>query len=260
MSDKPAPTTKLGTHTNDELYYRDAGLVSELMGKITFTEVMFLHIMGRRPSAGETVILDAVLVTLMEHGLTPSAIATRLTYHSAPEALQSAVAAGLLNVGSQFVGTMENAAKLLSVLLKADDFDDAARTEIRVLRAGKKPLPGFGHHLHKPDDPRTARLFEIALAQDGIDGKYIAAMKRFSGLVDAELGRHLTINATGAVAAVLLEIGIEPEIMRGIAVISRAAGLVAHIREEQSTPTARHIWDVVEETVPYVGKAPVDGH
>jgi citrate synthase len=259
MSGTDKPTTKLATHTNEELYYRDAGLVGELMGNITFTEMMFMHIMGRRATSGEVVILDAVLVTLMEHGLTPSAIATRLTYHSAPEALQAAVSAGLLNVGSQFVGTMENAAKLLMQLLSDEDgFDVAAKREIRALRVARKPLPGFGHHLHKPDDPRTARLFEIALAQEGIDGIYIDAMKRLSGIVDDELGRHLTINATGAVAAVLLEIGVEPEIMRGFSVISRAVGLVAHIREEQTVPTARHIWDVVEDTVPYVGNAPID--
>ncbi len=259
MSDPKKPTTRLATHTNEELYYRDDGLVGTLMGKVSFTEMMFLHIMGRKPTKGEIVILDAVLVTLMEHGLTPSAISTRLTYHSAPEALQAAVAAGLLNVGSQFVGTMENAAKLLMVLLQDDvSFDAAARREIRALRASKKPLPGFGHHLHKPDDPRTARLFEIALSQEGIDGIYIDAMKRLSGIIDEEMGRHLTINATGAVAAVLLEIGVEPEIMRGFSVISRAAGLVAHIREEQSIPTARLIWDVVEEAIPYVGKAPKD--
>lgn len=256
MSDEPKLQTRLATHTNEELYYRDDGLVGDLMGKVSFTQMMFMHIMGRRPSDGETVILDAVLVTLMEHGLTPSAISTRLTYHSAPEALQSAVAAGLLNVGSQFVGTMENAAKMLMALLQdPDNFDSNARAEIQRRRAAKLVLPGFGHHLHKPDDPRTEKLFDIALSQDGIVGNYIAAMKRFSALVDEELGRHLTINATGAVAAVLLEIGVEPEIMRGFSVISRAAGLVAHIREEQTHPTARHIWDVVEETVPYTGDA-----
>ncbi|MBO6519637.1 MAG: citryl-CoA lyase [Rhodospirillales bacterium] len=261
MSAHEGPTTKLATHTNEELYYRDDGLVGGLMGNVTFTEMMFMHIMGRKATPGEIVILDAVLVTLMEHGLTPSAIATRLTYHSAPEALQAAVAAGLLNVGSQFVGTMENAAKLLMQLLEDEDgFDAAARREIKALRAAKRPLPGFGHHLHKPDDPRTARLFEIALSQEGIDGVYIDAMKRLSAIIDEELGRHLTINATGAVAAVLLEIGVEPDIMRGFSVISRAAGLVAHIREEQTEPTARHIWDVVEDTIPYVGDAPVDEH
>tara|TARA_R110000787_G_scaffold274979_1_gene383176 strand:+ start:22949 stop:23740 length:792 start_codon:yes stop_codon:yes gene_type:complete len=257
-SNRDAPTTRLATHTNEELYYRDEGLVADLMGKVSFTEMMFRHIMGRTPKAGEVVILDAVLVTLMEHGLTPSAIATRLTYHSAPEALQAAVSAGLLNVGSQFVGTMENAAVLLTRLLDdPENFETNARAEIRACRVEKRALPGFGHHLHKPDDPRSERLFQIAIEDGGVAGTYIGALKRFSALVDDELGRHLTINATGAVAAVLLEIGVAPEIMRGFAVISRAAGLVAHIREEQTTPTARHIWDTVEETIPYVGAAPV---
>ena len=257
-SKRDAPTTRLATHSNEELYYRDDGLVADLMGKVSFTEMMFRHIMGRTPKAGEVVILDAVLVTLMEHGLTPSAIATRLTYHSAPEALQAAVSAGLLNVGSQFVGTMENAAMLLTRLLgDPENFEANARAEIRACRAEKRALPGFGHHLHKPDDPRSERLFQIAIEDGGVAGTYIDALKRFSMLVDDELGRHLTINATGAVAAVLLEIGVAPEIMRGFAVISRAAGLVAHIREEQTTPTARHIWDTVEDTIPYVGAAPV---
>jgi len=257
-SKRDAPTTRLATHSNEELYYRDDGLVADLMGKVSFTEMMFRHIMGRTPKAGEVVILDAVLVTLMEHGLTPSAIATRLTYHSAPEALQAAVSAGLLNVGSQFVGTMENAAMLLTRLLgDPENFEANARAEIRACWVEKRALPGFGHHLHKPDDPRSERLFQIAIEDGGVAGTYIDALKRFSMLIDDELGRHLTINATGAVAAVLLEIGVAPEIMRGFAVISRAAGLVAHIREEQTTPTARHIWDTVEDTIPYVGAAPI---
>ncbi|MDA7947912.1 MAG: citryl-CoA lyase [Hyphomicrobiaceae bacterium] len=259
MSNKTQPSTRLATHTNDELYYRDDPVVAELMGNVSFTEAMFMHVIGRKPTPGEVTILDAVLVTLMEHGLTPSVIAARLTYHSAPEALQAAMAAGLLNVGSQFIGTMENAAKLLVALLDEEDgFEPAARRAVKALRETKQPLPGFGHHLHKPDDPRTPRLFEIALAQEGIEGKYIDAMKRLSAIVDDELGRHLTINATGAVAAVLLEIGVEPDIMRGFAVVSRAGGLLAHIREEHENPTARHIWDVVEETVPYVGDAPIE--
>lgn len=252
------PTQSLAAHTDDALYYRDMSLVDELMGQATFTQAMLYHVTGQWPTAGETAIMDAVLVTLMEHGMTPSAIAARLTRHSSPEALQAAIAAGLLNVGSQFIGTMENASELLTRLLGADDFDAAAREEVRRHRAEKRALPGFGHHLHRPDDPRTPKLFEIALAQDGIDGRYIAALKRFGAIVDDELGRHLTINATGAVAAVLLECGIRPEIMRGFAVVSRAAGLLAHIAEEDEKPTARTIWDEVERAVPYDGAAPTD--
>jgi citrate synthase len=255
---QPPPTTSLATHTNEALYYRDRNLVDDLMGKLSFTEMMFFHILGRQPRPADTAILDAVLVTLMEHGLTPSAISTRLTYHSAPEALQAAVSAGLLNVGSQFVGTMENAAHLLeSVMSDEAGIEVAARREIQAIRDAKGMLPGFGHHLHRPDDPRTPKLFEIALAQEGISGTYISALKQVGEIVDEVYGKHLTINATGAVAAVLMEIGIPPHIMRGFAVISRAAGLVAHIAEEHDNGTARKIWDITEQSIPYTGGADI---
>ena len=255
---KTRPTQSLATHTDDALYYRDKSLVDDLMGQATFTQAMLYHVTGKWPTNAETAIMDAVLVTLMEHGMTPSAIAARLTRHYSPVALQAAIAAGLLNVGSQFIGTMENASALLTRLLEVEDFEAVARDEVRRHRAEKRALPGFGHHLHRPDDPRTPKLFEIALAQDGIDGRYIDALKRFGAIVDEELGRHLTINATGAVAAVLLECDIRPEVMRGFAVVSRAAGLLAHIAEEDGKPSARTIWDEVERAVPYDGAAPIE--
>ena len=255
--DRPRPTQKLATHTLTDLYYRDANLVTDMMGKMSFTEAMIGHILNREPSAADVAIIDAVLLALMEHGLTPSAVATRLTYHSAPEALQAAVAAGLLNVGSTFVGTMENCAKLLREMVDGDEsLEDAARRIVAEHRAARKYLPGFGHHLHKPDDPRTPKLFEIARA-NGVKGDYIHAIEVLNQAVDAASGRHMTINATGGTAAVLSEIGIQPEIMRGFAVIARAAGLVAHIAEEREVPTARFIWDLVEEEIPYAGNAPV---
>ena len=254
-ADRPTPTQKLATHTLTDLYYRDSNLVTDMMGKMSFTQAMIGHILGRDATPAEVAIIDAVLIMLMEHGLTPSAIATRLTYHSAPEALQAAVAAGLLNVGSTFVGTMENASKLLREIVNDPaGVEAAAERVVAEHKAAKKHMPGFGHHLHKPDDPRTPKMFAIARAQ-GVSGKYIAAMETLNRAVDAAYGRHMTINATGATAAVLSEIGIAPEIMRGFAVISRAAGLVAHIAEEQEVPTARKIWDVVEEEIPYAGNA-----
>jgi citrate synthase len=254
MTQTQGPVTRLCTHTLDALYVRDRNLVEDLMGKLTFTEMMFLHITGRMPGAAETAITDAVLVTLMEHGLTPSVIATRLVYHSAPEALQGAVASGLLAVGSQFVGTMELAAGILQrITTDPDGVEAAAEREVRAVRDARRPMPGFGHHMHKPDDPRTPKLFEIARAH-GVPGTHIAAIETLGRAVDAAYGKHITINATGAVAAVLMEIGIEPEIMRGFAVISRAAGLVGHIAEERAVPSARTIWDTVEKAVPYAGE------
>ena len=247
--------TKLSTHTLDALYLRDKNLVNEVMGQMTFTDAMLYHILGFAPSAGQTAILDAVLVTLMEHGFTPSAIAARMTYLSAPEALQSAVAAGLLNVASQFIGTMENTAKILAEIGADPDGNDAAcRRIVQQHRDQGQHMPGFGHHLHHPDDPRTSKLFSIAMAHDDIDKTPIKIIQQLGISVDELYGKHLTINATGAAAAVLMGAGIPVGIMRGFAVISRAAGLVAHIMEEQAKPTGRHIWNLVDNSIPYTGE------
>ena len=146
---------------------------------------------------------------------------------------------------------MEAAARLLAEVVSAgDDGVAAARRIADRHRADGRPVPGFGHPLHRPDDPRTPRLFALA-EEAGVPGRHIAAIRELGRAVDAAAGRHLTINATGAIAAVLSEIGPPAEILRGFAVISRAAGLVAHIREEQGTPAGRHIWAAADRAVPY---------
>ena len=249
-----APVTRLCTHTLTSLHYRDADLVEDLMGKKTFTEVMLMQILGRMPRPVDLRITDVVLIVLMEHGLTPSAIATRLIYMSAPENLQGAVSAGLLAVGSSFVGTMENCSRLLDRILAADDPEAEAMAIARQHREGKHAMPGFGHHLHKPVDPRAYKLLELARAEPDLAGRHVCALETLSKAVDAVWGRPITINATGAVAALLGEIGVPTSVMRGFAVISRAAGLVAHIVEEQQSPSGRFIWDTVEHAIPYVGE------
>jgi citrate synthase len=248
------PTTKISHHTTGAIYVRGASLVDELIGKLTFTEMMYFQLTGERPTPAQARVLDAVLVTLMEHGITPSVIATRMVYDSCPEAVQAAVAAGLLAVGSTFVGTMEGCAANLEEILAAPE-GEAARARAIALRhrEARRPVPGFGHPHHKPDDPRSPRLLALA-AEAGVPGNHVRALRLLAAEVDAAWGRHVTINATGAVAALLGEIGIPQPVMRGIAVVSRAAGLVGHIREEQLEPAARFMWDVVAERVPYAGK------
>jgi citrate synthase len=251
MRSRPAPTTAICHATTDAIHIRGASLVDELIGRVSFTEMMLFQLLGRRPSPAQVAVLDAVLVTLMEHGLTPSAIATRVIYDSAPEALQSAVAAGLLGVGSTFVGTMEGCSAMIEEMLAAPEGVAArAATIADRLRAERRPAHGFGHPFHKPDDPRSPRLFEVARAQ-GVPGRHIDALLALSREIDRAFGRHLTINATGAIAAVLGEIGIPQPVMRGIAVISRAAGLVGHIWEERERPSARWIWETVEHGIAY---------
>jgi len=250
MKTSSKPTTRLCTHDIESITVRGADLVDDLIGELTFTEMTYFAITGRRPTRAQTRILDAVLVTLMEHGLTPSAIATRMIYGSTPESLQAAVSAGLLAVGSVFVGTMEGCAALIARILEAPDKEAAARDIADEYRSARKPIPGFGHHMHKPDDPRTPKLFALAEAE-GLRGDHVAALRTLSAAVDERFGKHLTINATGAIAALLGEIDFPASVMRGVAVISRSAGLVAHIAEEQQTPSMRYMWEMVEEGVPY---------
>ena len=254
MTTSAPPVTRLCTHTLTSLHYRDANLVEDLMGKKTFTEVMLMQILGRPPRPVDLRITDVVLIVLMEPGLTPSAIATRLIYMSAPENLQGAVSAGLLAVGSSFVGTMENCARLLDRILAAADPDAEALEIARHYKGLKSPVPGFGHHLHKPVDPRAYKLLELGRAEPELAGDKIRALESLSKAVDSVAGRPITLNATGAVAALLGEIGVPTNVMRGFAVISRAAGLVAHIVEEQNSPSGRFIWDTVEHAIPYVGE------
>jgi citrate synthase len=249
-SDSESPTTSIASHRPDDVFVRGKSLCQELIGQRSFTEVIYLQILGRLPTADQAALLDACLVALMEHGLTPSVLSARLTYSSAPEALQGAVAAGLLGVGSRFVGSMEGCAALLQRIAAADDGEAEAKRIAVEHRATQVPLPGFGHPTHKPDDPRAQRLLELARTR-GIAGSHVAAIETLSRAVDATYGRHITINATGAIAAILGDCGVPPEIARGFGLIARCAGLVGHLYEEQQNPAMRAIWEAAERAVPY---------
>jgi citrate synthase len=189
-------------------------------------------------------------VTLVEHGLTPSAIATRMTYTGAPEAMQAAVAAGLCGLGSVFVGSMETAARMLQEAIpdpsKKADLDALARGIVERFHGRRQAVPGIGHHMHKPVDPRAPRLFQIA-AENGFDGPYIKLMKQVAREAEVVYGKSLPINATGAIAAIASELKLPWRIVRGIGVMARAIGLVGHIREEMREPMAREIKTRAEE-------------
>jgi citrate synthase len=257
MTKTAGPTTSIATHDAKDVYVRGKSLCDDLIGKLTFTEMTYFHVVGRAPTAAETAVLDACLVTLMEHGLTPSALAARLVASSAPEATQSAIAAGLLAVGSVFVGTVEGAAALVARIVDAgsEGMEAEAARVAAEHHAARRPLPGFGHPEHKPDDPRPARIFAVAEA-NGASGRHIEALRALGRAVDAAYGKHITINATGAVAAALLDIEVPAEIMRGFAVLARCAGLVGHVLEEARRPAMRAIWEAAERAVPYDGTIP----
>ncbi|MBS0445207.1 MAG: citryl-CoA lyase [Proteobacteria bacterium] len=260
----PVPRTELCRYSETSVHYRDADLVKDLLGRRSFVDVFMAQAFGIELDAGRRRIVDAVLVTLMEHGMTPSAIAARMVYSSSPENLQAGVAAGLLAVASRFVGTMEPAAELLERIVVAQERGaDAAQAEAQAIvtehRGRREPVPGFGHHLHRPDDPRALALLDLA-REAGHHGPRCEALELLARHVDAVAGRHVTINATGAVAALLGDIGIPARLMRGFAVLSRAAGLVAHIAEEQRDPSMRFVWDLVDRSMAGPQTAPISKH
>jgi citrate synthase len=147
---------------------------------------------------------------------------------------------------------MEGCAALLERMISADDGKAEALRIVAGHRAARTPIPGFGHHLHKPDDPRSLRLFDIA-RDEGLAGAHIKALQTLAQTVDEGYGKHITINATGAIAAALGDCGVPADIMRGFAIITRCAGLVGHIHEEQRKPALRAIWEASEQAVPYDG-------
>jgi citrate synthase len=247
--------TNIATSDATSITVRGRDLVNDLMGKHSFTEMVYFLLCDRMPTASETKVLDACLVTLMEHGWTPASIIARLAIDSVPSQAQLGIAAGLLAVGDVFLGTMEGCGRLLAAGIQNPNPDAYVREVVADHRLRREALPGFGHPFHKPDDPRPARLFAIA-GEAGCEGRYIALLKRLSVELDRAAGHHITINATGAIAALLLEIGLQPESMRGIAVISRAGGLPGHLAEERRTHAARRIWKLVEENISYADPLP----
>src|SRR5689334_9190002 len=165
------PKTRIATSNATSITIRGRDLVNELVGRHTYTEILYFLTVGRMPKAGETRVLDACLVTLMEHGLTPSAIVARMVADNVPEEPQAAMAAGLLTIGSVFVGTMEGCAKILRAgMAQSGDHDAYCRQVVETHRAKRRALPGFGHPIHKPDDPRPPRLFAVA-EEAGHSGK-----------------------------------------------------------------------------------------
>ena len=234
----------------DRIVVRGKDLANEIIGHFNFGDFAYLQITGRTPNANESVMFNAILVTLAEHGITPSVIAARMTYLGAPESPQAAVAAGLCGLGTVFVGSTEDAARMLYDALSdsksASDLIALAETVVADFRKRKKAVPGLGHPIHKPVDPRTVRLFALARTC-GLSGRFIALMEAIADTTARGSSRRLPINAAGAVGAICCEIMIPWQAVRGVGVAARAVGLVGHILEETEYPIAREIWLRSEE-------------
>jgi citrate synthase len=240
----------MGSSTADRIVVRGHDLVEDLIGKVSLGDMAFLELRGRLPTRQESTVFNALAVTLVEHGMTPSAIAARLTYFGAPESLQGAVAAGLLGIGDRFGGSVEEAARTLQEALAGTgaevDVTELARKIVATHKESKRPIAGLGHPIHRPIDPRTPKLFALA-SENGFSGRYVQLMKAISVEAERSHGRVLPVNATGAIGAIASELDIPWKVTRGLAVIARAIGLVAHIQEELEEPLAAEIWSRIDE-------------
>jgi citrate synthase len=252
MKQRKPLRSEMGWSTPETITVRGYDLPNQLLGKVDLGGMAFLEITGRLPSEREAEVLNALLITLVEHGMTPQAIASRLISICSPEAMQASVAAGLLGVGSVFAGGSEQIARILQTALDGKDKDAdlgaIAQAIVEDHAARKAPIPGIGHPLHKPIDPRTPVLFGIA-EKNGFRGRYVALLEAIAAAAEKRLNRMLPINATGAIGAVLSELGFPWRICRGVAIIGRAVGLVGHIAEELRNPIAYEIYERAEHEV-----------
>ena len=237
--------TSVGTSDADSITVMGRDLARDLMGKATLSELAFLVVQGRMPTPEEARLFDAVLVSLADHGLTPTVLAARLTHTGAPESLQGAVAAGLLGAGSVFLGVVED-----TVLFLDEVGEDVEGAVARELEAGRR-IPGLGHPIHKVEDPRTPRIYEIA-EDTGLTGSYLARLRELAAAHARQTGRELPINGAGVAGAALADLGFPGPLLRGFALLARTAGLLGHLAEEMQSPIGMRLYREVDERAKYV--------
>lgn len=260
--------TSIGRSTPDSITVRGQDVARELMGHMSFSELAFLLASGRVPSQEEAELFDAVLISLADHGLTPTALAARLTYTGAPEALQGALAAGLLGGGSVFLGPVGDTAEFLANILErvpedkrsdAASLESAAAEAVRAASDDGRRIPGLGHPVHREVDPRTPRLYQLA-EEMGLAGSHLKLLSFVAAAYNASSGRALPINGAGAAGAALADLGFPPSLTRGFALLARAAGLIGHLAEEAEHPIGMRLWKEVDTRAGAAGESgPGDG-
>lgn len=229
----------ISTSNEETILVRGHDLCADLIGRITFTDHVWLLVTGELPNEAQRRVLDAALVAIAEHGLVPSVQVSRMTLAAAPEALQGAVAAGLLGCGSVILGAAEDAGRLLHEVVTrataASSMREIASEIVRDYKENRRAVPGYGHPLHKGYDPRARRLLDIA-KETGTSGHHIEAAQAIGGMLPAITGKPLVMNVSAAIAATLLDAGYPLLALRGAPLLARTASLIAHLLEERSRP------------------------
>ncbi|MCI2418151.1 citryl-CoA lyase [Saccharopolyspora sp. K220] len=250
--------TSIGTSDATTIKLLGHDLAGELLGEVGFGELAFWLTTLRRPTRSEVRVFETVLVALADHGFTPTAIAARLTLLSAPESVQGAMAAGLLGGGSRFLGVTEDTGRFLAETLAEGtetptterEWDALARSAIERRRAQRKLVPGLGHPVHKGQDPRTPVIIRIA-REEGQYGPHLALFEAIGRVAPDVLGRALPLNGAGVCGAALADLGLPIELLRGYALLARAAGLLGHLAEELRHPIGNDVYLSVDRNAHY---------
>jgi citrate synthase len=248
------PVTNISQAYPDRVEVRGRDLAGELMGTLSFTEYFHLLLTGREPTDDERFFLDLLLVAIAEHGLMPSNVAARMTLAADPGSLQGAVAAGILGAGPVVLGTSESCARLLE---KAQEEVAAGGEPSAVARAfagttyaaGDK-VPGFGHPVHRPLDPRAERILELADVR-GVSGPHVLLARCLRDAVVDVWGKPLPMNVAMPIAAVMLDLGFSSAVVRAVPILARTAGLLAHLVEELENPVGFLLAARAEEAIEY---------
>ncbi|MFH8447463.1 citryl-CoA lyase [Streptomyces sp. NPDC018026] len=256
---EPRFPTSLGMSTASTITLLGEDLANDLMGSVSLTELAYRMVTLCTPTSGQVRMLDACLLALADHGFTPTAIAARLTYLSAPDSVQGAMAAGLLGGGSRFLGVTEDSGQFLHAVVEGLDitpqtpgeWDEVARDAVRETRAHNRIIPGLGHPVHKRLDPRTPALVRIA-TEEHCYGPHLALFEAIGRVHPEYLGRTLVLNGAGVVGAGLADLGLPVKLLRGFALIARAVGLLGQLAEEERMPVAMDTYLLLEHHAEFV--------
>src|ERR1700761_6998939 len=267
MTEFPSFPTSLGTSDRSSITLLGQDLADDLMGQVSFGELAYWLITLERPTPQQTRLFETVLLGLADHGFTPTAIAARLTYLSAPDATHGALAAGLLGGGSRYLGVTEDTGRFLAEVLAATPslppvpgpadpeaqaaWDALAEQAVADRSAAGRFVPGLGHPVHKDGDPRTPRIIGIA-REEGLYGPPPALFEGVGRVHPAILGKRLPLNGAGVSGAALADLGLPLDLLRGVVLLARCAGLLGQVAEEIRRPIANDIYLAVDRNARYV--------
>jgi citrate synthase len=241
------PVSHISQAYPDRVEVRGRDLSGELMGRLSFTEYFHLLLTGREPTNDQRFFLDLMLVAIAEHGMMPTNIAARMTLAADPGSLQGAVAAGILGAGPVVLGTSEECARLLE---EARGMGDEPVEIARAIHASGGKVPGFGHPVHRPVDPRAERILELA-DERGVSGAYVRLARALREAVAEVWGKPLTMNVAMPIAAVMLDLGFASTAVKAVPILARTAGLLAHLAEEREQPLGFLLAAAAEQAVEY---------